>query len=306
MKIRKGWKRFWIVLGVLIVGLWITKVVLIDQYPSPEENGFTVDWTKVRALAKGDSAEMPIRLNSKLVAIETVPEFVTYAGGGVFESPLAMRVHQLMYADRSVIIDPVHNEALHRQNNYGGPFYQEAYDQMQEALRKADLIVATHEHFDHVGGISTSPYFDEIREKVILNEQQMSNKWIKEAAFTDAQLNAIKPITYQDYYSPNPGMVLIKSPGHSPGHQMIYVQLLNGKEYLFVGDIAWRRRNIDDLNGRPKLVSNLLGENAQGVANQLYFLQQTTENEPIHIIVSHDHEDHLKQIEENLYANELE
>ncbi|MEZ4848762.1 MAG: hypothetical protein R3B93_09125 [Bacteroidia bacterium] len=306
MKISKGWKWFLGVFGVLVIGLWVEKIILIDLYPTLDEDGFSVDLEKVRAMAKADSSEMPIRLNSLLIAIENVPEFATYAGGGLTEVSMSMRVHQVVYANQTVMIDPVHDELLHRQNNYGGPYFPEAFTQMQEAMKKASLILSTHEHFDHIGGVSRSPFFESIRSKVLLTEEQLSSPEILKAGFVSEMLAQFDGIHYEDYHSPAPGIVLIKSPGHTPGHQMIYLQLLDGTEYLFVGDIAWSKRNIYEIKGRPKLVSMLLNEDVMAVAYQLRWLNHLSTSESIHILVSHDHPDQMKQMEENLYTDKLE
>jgi glyoxylase-like metal-dependent hydrolase (beta-lactamase superfamily II) len=50
-------------------------------------------------------------------------------------------------------------------------------------------------------------------------------------------------------------VVLIKSPGHTPGSQLIYVALEDGTELLILGDTAWHLASIEEVKSPPKLVS---------------------------------------------------
>ena len=70
---------------------------------------------------------------------------------------------------------------------------------------------------------------------------------------------------------------------------MIYVQLASGKEYLFVGDIAWSWDNILLKTGRARLVSRFfLGEDQALVAAELAALAEVYRQGDVTIIVSHD------------------
>jgi glyoxylase-like metal-dependent hydrolase (beta-lactamase superfamily II) len=93
--------------------------------------------------------------------------------------------------------------------------------------------------------------------------------------------------------------VLIKAPGHSPGTQMIYVILQDGRELLFVGDIGWSLRNIEEVRGRPRLVSQLmLNEERDRVFGQLQALHDLHEAEPGLIIVPGHDQQYLETLVE--------
>jgi len=84
-------------------------------------------------------------------------------------------------------------------------------------------------------------------------------------------------------------VVLIKSPGHSLGSQMIYVQRQDGVELLFLGDVAWIMRNVELVRERPRFIANMLAEDRAAVMRQLATLHALAQAEPkINLIPGHD------------------
>jgi glyoxylase-like metal-dependent hydrolase (beta-lactamase superfamily II) len=89
-----------------------------------------------------------------------------------------------------------------------------------------------------------------------------------------------------------PGMVLIAAPGHTPGSQMVYVKLADGRELLFLGDVTWHQRNIDVKRERPRWVTALLiQEDRAKVSGQINALSELSTQEPeLRIVPGHDGE----------------
>ncbi|MGZ3461634.1 MAG: hypothetical protein ACXU86_24345, partial [Archangium sp.] len=86
-----------------------------------------------------------------------------------------------------------------------------------------------------------------------------------------------------------PGIVLIKAPGHTPGSQMLYVRLADGREFLLVGDIAWRQDNIRLPRMHPRVVNWLGHEDGAAMAEQLRYLHDLQQAEPgLNLVVAHD------------------
>ena len=87
-----------------------------------------------------------------------------------------------------------------------------------------------------------------------------------------------------------PGVVLLKAPGHSPGSQIVFIQLAAGKEFLFIGDIGWSQRNVETGKGRPRALSAfMLREDRDAVFGQLAAIAALHQAEPeIAIIPGHD------------------
>ena len=70
---------------------------------------------------------------------------------------MAFIAYQVVYPDKTVIIDACASKAAFEAMPYAPSDYSdENYSVLQEALRKASLILMTHEHYDHIGGIAAS------------------------------------------------------------------------------------------------------------------------------------------------------
>jgi glyoxylase-like metal-dependent hydrolase (beta-lactamase superfamily II) len=87
-----------------------------------------------------------------------------------------------------------------------------------------------------------------------------------------------------------PGLVAIKTPGHTPGHLMFFIHTADGREILYVGDLVWSYRNIETGRSRPRAVARLyLGEDSTAVADQLRAVMTfATAHPDVEIVVSHD------------------
>jgi glyoxylase-like metal-dependent hydrolase (beta-lactamase superfamily II) len=83
---------------------------------------------------------------------------------------------------------------------------------------------------------------------------------------------------------------LIRAAGHTPGSQIIYVKRADGHEYLFIGDVAWHKRNIDLVRERARLVTWwFLREDRDAVMLQLAELNRLQREEPDMLIMpGHD------------------
>ncbi len=293
-----------IVLVVLIVPLWGLKYLLFDKAPAiPETTQTAFDLEEVRALARSMDGPLPLRLN--LLEIADVPFLRTavFAGGGFGEHRLHFSSLQLVYETYTVIIDPVHSTQVQDLVFPGGTYDPAAYETLQDAMRKARLILATHEHIDHVGGIGESPYVEEIQPAVRLTQEQIDALKADEEVrpvFPLALLEGFAPLVYEQYHAIAPGVVLVKAPGHTPGTQMIYVRLQNQEEWLLVGDIVWHMDNVRHLTGRPWITNLVGGEDRTALAHQLRLLYDLDTRGDLHLLVAHDKQQQADYIAQGL------
>lgn len=275
-----------LVIATVVAGAWGLGTAPVDKQAAFD---FQIDALRSAALASGEP--LPVAMEQFIVARGSFPRAVVVAGSGLFASQdMVFRTHILGYADgRTVLVDPVHERAVH-EKHFAGQFNEKTWNFMQDAMEDASLVLATHEHLDHINGIAAAPAFAQLAPKVMLTREQLDNRrFIDDAGFTAEQLDALTPLEYDGVYSPMPGIAVKKTPGHSLGHQVIYVQLANGEEYLFVGDIAWAWDNIREQRGRARLVSRLfLGEDQQQVAAQLAGLKILADEGRVNLVVSHD------------------
>lgn len=288
-------RRIWNLLGLLIVGLLAFSIYALTPLTVPQTSRIQIKHKALykQALGPNKPNELPIALEALLVAEGQTPEYLIAAGWGRWGSVRAYGYAlKVVYASgKTVIIDPVNDrETFFRELPTAKAFHDKAYIRMQKALRRADAIVATHEHFDHCTGISQSPHFKEIAPHVHLTKEQLESSWeMNRSMFTAKQIAQLKPLVYSKTHRLRPGIVLIKAPGHTAGSQMIYIRLRSNKEYLLVGDIAWNSSSLNLLKGKPRFVHWLMGEDGIALAHQLRAIHTFRKQNPaVEIIVAHD------------------
>jgi glyoxylase-like metal-dependent hydrolase (beta-lactamase superfamily II) len=202
---------------------------------------------------------------------------------------LPVNSYRVVYPQTSVIIDTALSKEIGGENL--SSFDAAAFDRMQAAMAQASLILLTHEHSDHIGGLTSHPNLTTLLAAAKLTREQLANPdAMLPAKFPDHVLEGYVPLEYHEYDAVAPGIVLIKSPGHTPGSQMVYVQTADGNEFLFTGDVAWHFRNIELQRERPRFVTQFtIEEDRTAVFGQLGALHQLHETEPrISIVPGHD------------------
>ena len=238
----------------------------------------------------------------------------TYAAvidGGTDEPFVSARTaFQVVYPGGTVMIDAGMDEAVHRFYGFGRdePYWQDRNDRVQAALSAANLIVVTHEHGDHVAGVLRSPDRDAIAARTILTEAQVRTlttaPQLPEIRITEQQARDYLVVDYRDYLPVAPGMVLIEAPGHTPGHQMVYVRLAQGTEYVFIGDVGWLIDNVTELRLRPAETIERIGENPQALLSQLVWLRSVADQGVV-LVPSHDDRLLSRYAAEGLLGNDF-
>jgi glyoxylase-like metal-dependent hydrolase (beta-lactamase superfamily II) len=294
----------YVVLAIIVL-IGIAAYVLLAVSPVPKTSEYEVDLAFVRQLAMEGDGPLPVRLNAMIVADGAFPKVMVIAGSGFQEQRMAFPSFQVVYEEDTIIVDAAHSQAEHEAMFPGKPYDSEKFEVMQTAMRESRLILATHEHFDHIGGLAKSPYLDEIREKVILTREQIDNAG-PETGFTHYMLAKFTALEYDKYHLIAPGIVLIKAAGHTPGSQMIYVRLQDGTEYLLVGDVVWNSENLERLTGRPWLTSLFLNEDRKIHGHQIRTLYNIAQNEPINLVISHDGEQIEEYMRQGLLGSSFE
>lgn len=294
-----------ILLGIVI---GIGKYILIDYSYIPNVSNFNINLEKLRALANDNTSELPLKINCIFTGKGELDKWTIAVNEKPISNNYVQSSFQIVYKNNYIILDTPMGKKQFDQFKYGRHFIKDNYEIMQKAMRKADRIIFTHEHWDHTGGLAKSSYIDEIIKKTILTKEQINSPLIKPADFSPDILKKIKPINYKKYYQAAPGVILIKAPGHTPGHQMIYVKLQNGNEYLFTGDIVWNFTNIEKRKARPLIVYLAGKENPEQIGNQICCLYEiyNNENEMINILPSHDPEVFESCFENNLLGNSFD
>jgi N-acyl homoserine lactone hydrolase len=124
-------------------------------------------------------------------------------------------------------------------------------DDIRNRLRELDLdvsdirmVLLTHLHLDHTGGlrffnrcpimVQTAEYRFAFHPDAFVSAQYMRNDFDHPLNFRLLEEDQIVL----------PGISVIKTPGHTPGHQSILVKLVSGKAYIFPGDAICLRDNL--------------------------------------------------------------
>lgn len=249
---------------------------------------------EIRKASYSIKGEKPTRINySKLAeSHRSYSDIITDGSDEIFIQ--ARTAFQVVYSSSEIMIDSGMDEAIHNYFGFGRiePYWQSKNNEIQKALKQASLIVITHEHADHIAGVLNSNIANHISNKTILTQAQaktlISNPQMPEIKLDPEDLDKYLLVDYDKLMPLAPGIVLIKSPGHTDGHQMIYVSLESEKEYLFIGDIAWSIENIKQLKLRPEKTRQRINEDPKSLMNQMVWIKDLMEEQNIIIIPSHD------------------
>ena len=95
-----------------------------------------------------------------------------------------------------------------------------------------------------------------MRHAIVTAEQAADSKASMPMVWPDLGALGVTPLRYDGLHMIAPGIVLIKAPGHTPGSQMVYVRLNNGREYIFMGDAASLAENVRRLAIRSRYVTS--------------------------------------------------
>jgi glyoxylase-like metal-dependent hydrolase (beta-lactamase superfamily II) len=250
---------------------------------------FTVDFSLVRKEAKSHAGRKPTNIQVEKVAQFYFPRTLSVAGSGFDIVPMGVYSFRLVSPSGNVIIDTGYDSEMAQSAR--ADFFEKPYARMQSAMNSAAIIAITHEHYDHIGGIVKHANPASLASKLRLTEEQVSSPKNIRPRFNGGVPSRVKPVSLGKYLAIAPGVVLIKAHGHTPGNVMIFVQLENGQEYLFVGDVAWLAQGIDKLKIRPRAISSffLPEEDRTIISGQMKYLNSMQNAEPsITIIAGHD------------------
>jgi glyoxylase-like metal-dependent hydrolase (beta-lactamase superfamily II) len=168
-------------------------------------------------------------------------------------------------------------------------FDQDAYGRVIAAMGVASRVAVTHEHVDHFGGVLRFPLPERLAERLVLTTRQfagLGGSTLPPAYAAIAHLDLTAPTRIA------PGVVMIPAEGHTPGSAVFYVRLTDGREVLFLGDIAWAISNVRTPAVRPRFVQQFYmspPEDRTKVAEQIRALHELSKAEPaLMMIPSHD------------------
>jgi glyoxylase-like metal-dependent hydrolase (beta-lactamase superfamily II) len=289
-------------LAMLFLGL-----VPAAAQPAP---AWTADIRDVRQVAGLLPGAKPLRINVLKFAESRRTKNFSVKGAPKDPSIQARTAFQVVYRDGTIMVDSGMDLQVHKFFGRGveEPYFPDQAKEVERAVRAARMIVMTHEHGDHVAGVIRTPFFAELAPKTVLTRTQV-HTLMTEPQMPEIKLNAEQAqrfivIDYDKYYPFAPGMALIKSPGHTPGSQMIYIALESGKEYVLAGDVAWHMDGVRTITGKD---APWITEDEPAIQGELTWLNSLMRNEKnLTVVLSHDEEQRLDYIKQKLLGDHLE
>lgn len=204
-------------------------------------------------------------------------------------------VFQIRFADRWILVDAgVDSSAVIQYvgSTHRVGYSTARYDSVQLALRDADHVVLTHEHWDHASGIQRGPYFRQVAAKTLLTTAQLQSLLTPPVStyipMPADSASHFRTFDYELIHPVAPGVVLIKAPGHTPGSQFVYVRLGDDREILLIGDLTWRMAGVSANLQKPERVSELLKEDRAAIQRELDWVRSIVKDGVVAVTPSHD------------------
>jgi len=110
--------------------------------------------------------------------------------------------------------------------------------------RDVALVINTHLHFDHCGGNRLFP-------GIPIHVQRREREAAREPGYTIPEWVEFEGATYVELDGEAeivPGVRVLPTPGHTPGHQSVLVDTEEGL-VVVAGDVAYRWEDFDDAAG---------------------------------------------------------
>ena len=257
------------------------------------ENGstaqrFSLDLVAIRADATRLDGPGPVRIEVETVSHQRAPEIAMVAGARWTEIDLVRTSYRLVWASGvSGIVDTTYNRETAKETQ---SYDDDAFARVVQAMRTARFIVGTHEHSDHIGGLKSLAGDPTIAAHALLTPEQVESPAGATPPWPPLARQHLTVIRYSGYRAIAPGVVLIKAPGHTPGSQMVYVRLADGREYIFMGDTASMAANVTTGHIRSCLVTDWIShDDRAAVLAQVAALRTLQTQDPALVLVpGHD------------------
>jgi glyoxylase-like metal-dependent hydrolase (beta-lactamase superfamily II) len=244
----------------------------------------------LRGLAHAVPGALPLSVRYSIVEEDSAVLSNSVEGAPSTKTEDVDPVFQVRYPAGWIIVDAGYTKGP------GGKgtetFYHDRYVQAQAAIEHAGLIVITHEHGDHTGGLLEASQPAAVAARTLLTREQVQTFMGKTmsgvAGFDSARASRYLVVAYDRVLPIGPGVVLIRAPGHTPGSQMVYVKLASGRELILIGDVVWNMAGISMQRQKPDSTSRQMGEDRTTIGQQIAWLKNSVAAASIPIVVSHD------------------
>lgn len=222
---------------------------------APKADIFALDIDRLRNAAEQQIGEKPSHIEVEIISHTPAPRIAMVAGTDWGDVDLVRTSYRIVTYDGSIILDTGHSEIDARESGateYDGA----AWARTREHIVAAKMVLVTHAHGDHSGGLDAAT----------------DNAWLSTSQQTTLETlghqvpQGVLPIDFDTsgLFSPAAGVVIVAAAGHTPGSQLVYVQLADGGEVLFMGDTASMLENVQLQRPRSRFVMEHLTKADRG------------------------------------------
>ncbi|GAA4766056.1 MBL fold metallo-hydrolase [Novosphingobium ginsenosidimutans] len=273
---------------VLLIGVpyyWL----LLDNRPGNAQ-AKPISIAQLRELSGSVPGQAPKAIELELTAHRLVPRTLFAAGNGLKRAVIGVMAWRLpVEGGKPIVIDTGLN-AIDAKAMGMAEFWPERQAKVERAMDEAGLILATHEHPDHLGALARKGG------AALASVARLNAGQVPPSSYAASLAWSEKPpqpsLAAEGLQAVAPGVVVIPAPSHTPGSQMIYVRLADGREVLFAGDIATMAASWQELRARSRLVGDYLApENRSEVFAWLRTIRALKKEAPgLLVIPGHDFE----------------
>ncbi len=289
-------------LGIAISGAVWWLFLADSKAPEAAPGVFSIeDW---RSRLPEDASTLPTEIRVLEIGRDKAPGFAARAGGFGTDWNTTYNSIQIVWPDRTLVVDGAIDAATAEgmvQSQADWSFDAAAYETLLAAMLKADQVVITHEHLDHVMAVARHPDPVALAPRLTLNAPQIATLPIFAIGALDPAIAELAPRLDGTVQSIAPGVVIIPAAGHTPGSQLVFIRTQDGRETLLIGDVAWSLDAVETLTTRPVLTQYMIfdpNEDRTSVKAQLRALHDLMAANPdLAVIPAHDG-DHIRALME--------
>jgi glyoxylase-like metal-dependent hydrolase (beta-lactamase superfamily II) len=245
-----------------------------------------IDLVELRRLAASIPGEAPYAVEVERAAFRRLPGDLLVAGSGLKRRLIGYMAFRLpVRGGKSVLIESGVTPQISAELN-AEQFNLSAQGRIESEMDRAGLILVTDERPDQIGALAAHGGAA-LSEAAKLNAAQIATRLPWKGPKPSPQLSENAPQAVA------PGIVVIPAPGsHTPGSQIIYVRMANGREVLFAGDISSFALNWIELRAGSRFLETFyVRENRAAVFAWLKALRAAKTQDPALLIVpGHDWE----------------